>query len=281
MEPPMINLDLTKEKHRGRTAVLSLLVPAGLVLGLLVFLVGVRDGAEGALARLVTLLPVSYAFAAGMVASVNPCGVLMLPSYVIYQLGEAEGGRRHAVQRLLQAVGLALVVTTGFTLVFVLVGAIISAGGQWLVSGFPVAGLLIGVAMAGLGIWLLIGRGSVGIAAAGRVRITPARTLGNMLLFGAVYAIGSLSCTLPVFLVVVGSALASGDAGGSLGQFLGYALGMGTVILTATVGTALFRGAISRWMDQVTPYVHRFGAMFLIGAGGYLVVYWLFIVGIR
>ncbi len=89
MDQPLLNLDINQEEHRGRTAVLTLLVPAILVLVLLFVLVGLREGAEGALARLVDLLPVSYAFAAGMVASVNPCGVLILPSCVIYQLGSA------------------------------------------------------------------------------------------------------------------------------------------------------------------------------------------------
>jgi len=280
MDQPMLNLDINQEEHRGRTAVLTLLIPAGLVLVLLLVLVGLRDGAEGALARLVDLLPVSYAFAAGMVASVNPCGVLMLPSYVIYQLGAAEDSRRQVVRRLLRAVRLALVVTAGFTAVFALVGGVIAAGGQWLATVFPVAGLLIGVGMGSLGVWLLTGHRTLGIAAAGRVRITPARNLGNMFLFGIVYAIGSLSCTLPVFLVVVGSALAGGGAAASFGQFLGYALGMGSVILAVTIGAALFRRTISRWLDRLTPYVHRFGALFLIGAGGYLVFYWIFIAGI-
>ncbi|MCD6285992.1 MAG: cytochrome c biogenesis protein CcdA [Anaerolineae bacterium] len=280
MGRPMLNLDINQEEHRGRTAVLTLLLPAMLVLALLLALVGLRDGAEGALARLVDLLPVSYAFAAGMVASVNPCGVLMLPSYVIYQLGAAEDSRRHVARRLLQAVRLALVVTAGFSAVIALVGAVIAVGGQWLATVFSFAGLLIGVGMGALGVWLLTGHRALGIAAAGRVRVTPARNPGNMFLFGIVYAIGSLSCPLPVFLVVVGSALAGGSVAASFGQFLGYALGMGSVILAVTVGTALFRRAISRWLDRLTPYVHRFSALFLMGAGGYLVFHWIFIAGI-
>lgn len=280
MDQPLMNLDINQEEHRGRTAVLTLLIPAVLVLVLLSGLVGLRDGAEGMLARLVDFLPVSYAFAAGMVASVNPCGVLMLPSYVIYQLGSVDESRRHPIRRLLQAVRLTLMVTAGFITVFAVAGGIIAAGGQWLASVFPWAGLLIGIAMAALGVWLLTGHRTLGIAAAGRLHITPARNLGNMFVFGIVYAIGSLSCTLPVFLVVVGSALAGGSAAASFGQFLGYALGMGSVILVVTVGTALFRRAISRWLDRLTPYVHRFSALFLIGAGGYLIFYWVSIAGI-
>ncbi|MCU0521532.1 MAG: hypothetical protein MUF84_12660 [Anaerolineae bacterium] len=55
---------------------------------------------------------------------------------------------------------------------------------------------------------------------------------------------------------------------------------MGTVILIVTLGTALFRGALSRWQKRLMPHVHRFGALFLIGAGGYLVFYWFFIAGL-
>lgn len=281
MDHSMLNLDLNQDEHCGRKAALTILVPALVVLLVLVVIVSLRDGLEGAMARLAELLPVSYAFAAGMVASVNPCGVLMLPSYAAYQLGTFDDGeRRHIVRRLLQAVRLSLVVTAGFTVIFAVVGGVIAAGGQWLVTVFPYAGLLIGVAMAALGLWLLLGKKSLGIAAAGRVRITPARNLGNMFLFGMAYAMGSLSCTLPIFLVVVGSALGGGDVAASFGQFLGYALGMGVVILAATIGTALFRKAVSIWMDRLTPYVRRFSALFLIGAGIYLVFYWLFVVGL-
>lgn len=281
MDHSRFNLDLNQETHRGRKAVLTILAPTLAVLVVLVLLVGLRSGVEERMAQLAALLPVSYAFAAGMVASVNPCGMLMLPSYAVYQLGSFDDAdRRHIVRRLLLAIRLSLVVTAGFTLVFAIVGGVIAAGGQWLVTVFPYAGLLIGVAMAALGLWLLIGHKTVGIAAAGRVRITPARNIGNMFLFGIVYAIGSLSCTLPIFLVVVGSALGGGDAAASFGQFLGYALGMGTVILAVTIGTALFRKAVSAWMDRLVPYVHRFSALFLIGAGLYLVIYWIFIVGL-
>ncbi len=277
----MLNLELDQKKGDQRTVLLTLLVPTLLVFGLLVLLVALREGVEAAVADLSNILPVSYAFAAGMVASVNPCGVLMLPTYVLYHLGATtQQAPRHLVQRLLGAVRLALVVTAGFTVIFMLVGGAIAAGGQWLVTIFPYAGLLIGASMIGLGLWLLLSHRTLGIAAAGRIHIDPQHNIGNMFLFGVVYAVGSLSCTLPIFLVVVGSALAGGDLGNSLGQFLGYALGMGAVILAVTIGTALFRRAISRWLNRLTPYVHRVSALFLVGAGGYLIYYWVFLAGL-
>jgi cytochrome c-type biogenesis protein len=278
---PSLNLEINRDHDSGKTAILTFGVPALLVLLLLAIVILLRGGAEGMMARLAGVLPVSYAFAAGMVASVNPCGILMLPTYAVYHLGSGdEQERLHVLRRFLRAIRVALVVTAGFTTVFALVGAVVAAGGQWLATVFPYAGLLIGLGMTGLGIWLVAGHRTLGIAAAGRVHIAPQRTLVNMFLFGIVYAIGSLSCTLPIFLVVVGSALAGGDATTAFSQFIGYALGMGTIILVVTVGTALFRRAVSRWLERLTPYVHRFGALFLIGAGGYLVFYWIFTVGL-
>jgi len=281
MNPPMFNLEIKRNRKRGIAAWLPILLVTLMVLALLTLLIGLRDGVEGAMVSLTHLLPVSYAFAAGMVASVNPCGILMLPSYSLYQLGSEEtAAPRHPVRMVLRALRLTMAITAGFTAIFGLVGAVIAAGGRWLLTLFPFAGLLIGAAMLGLGLWLLKSHRNLGIAAAGRLRVTPQRNLGNMFLFGVVYAIGSLSCTLPIFLVVVGSALSSGSFAASIGQFLGYALGMGSVILAVTVGAGLFQRAISRWLERVTVYVHRFGSLFLIGAGGYLLFYWIFIVGV-
>ena len=57
---------------------------------------------------------------------------------------------------------------------------------------------------------------------------------------------GSLSCTLPIFLVVVGSSLGSQGLLTSFVQFIGYGLGMGTILIAVTIGAALFQGAVAR-----------------------------------
>ena len=259
------------------------LVAAGVAAAaLLILLLSVRSDLEEAVSRLANLLPVGYAFAAGMVASVNPCGALMLPSYIFFQLGadrdDAEPGS--TAERVLRALRLALATTAGFDLVFGLVGAVVSTGGRWLTGAFPYAGLIVGLAMAGLGTWLLVSNETFGILAASRVSVSPERSVSNMVLFGVAYAISSLSCTLPIFLVVVGSALTAGDWLTSFGQFVGYGLGMGFVLTLITVGTALFREAVERWLRRVMPYVHRVSALFLLGVGLYLIYYWLFEVGL-
>jgi len=274
---------LEKDSENRRQSYLALVatfaLPAMLVFGLLFLLISFRGGIEAGVANLASLLPLGYAFAAGMVASVNPCGVLMLPSYVIRQL-RSEGKKPSIACRTSRAVVIATVVTSGFILIFGAVGGVIAAGGQWLVGAFPYVGLVIGVGMAALGIWTLATDRTLSLFGGGKVNVQQGTGIKNAFGFGIAYAVGSLSCTLPIFLVVVGTSLTGDGLASSFGQFVGYALGMGTIIFLVTIGAALFRRAVGRWMRLVAPYIHRVGAMFLVGAGAYLVYYWIFVAGL-
>jgi cytochrome c-type biogenesis protein len=261
---------------------LSFGVPAAVVAIALILLLRVQNDAESAVANFAALLPVGYAFGAGMVASVNPCGFFMLPSYISYHLGTEDPDfyRASVASRLGKSVVLGGVATAGFVVIFALVGSVIAAGGQWLIRVFPYAGVAIGALMVGLGLWLLVTHRTLGIMAASRVTLDRQRNLRNVFLFGIAYAIGSLSCTLPIFLVVVGGSLASQGVAASFGQFVSYALGMGLILVAVTIGSALFQGSVARWLRRAIPYVHRASALFLVAAGAYLVYYWLFLVGL-
>jgi hypothetical protein len=118
-------------------------------------------------------------------------------------------------------------VTAGFIVVFAAAGGIITAGGRWLVTIFPYAGLVIGAAMVGLGVWILVTNRTFSILSAGPMTANRQQSLGNAFLFGIAYAVGSLSCTLPIFLVVVGTSLAGEGLLFSFGQFIGVCLRYG------------------------------------------------------
>ncbi len=107
----------------------------------------------------------------------------------------------------------------------------------------------------------------------GYVRLDKSRR--SMFLFGVAYAVASLACTLPVFLVVVGSALAARGILAAVLQFVGYALGMGLVLTLVIFGAIFFEGFVRRSLRQLAPHVHRLSASFLVGAGMFLVSYWL------
>ena len=239
---------------------------------------------QGLLADLISslagLLPFGFAFGAGMVAAVNPCGFAMLPAYLSLYVGaeEEEFEGRSSVARLLRALLVAGCVSLGFVLLFSAVGVIVSAGGTALLSAMPVLGILVGAGLVALGLWMLAGRALYSGAFerfAGRLANPKEVSLKGFFLFGLAYGAGSLSCTLPVFLVVVGTGIASGGFLSGAGQFLVFALGKASVLVALTLALALFKQGLVTRLRKAVPYVQLASAVLLMLAGAYVLYYWL------
>lgn len=251
--------------------------PAAAVVAAVYLLTRLQAGAENAATDLARSVRLGAAFGAGVVASVNPCGFIMLPTYLSLQLGTQESGYRAAspLRRALAAVRIAAAVTAGFVAVAAPVGAVVALAGQALGPVLPYAATAVGAGMAALALWLLITGRTIGIAAASRVHVTPRRNTGNALLFGMSYSIASLSCALPIFLLVVSTALTAGSLLVTLAQFVSYALGMGVVITAVTLAAALLRDTLAQRLRALLPVANHVGVLFLLGAGVYLVYYWV------
>ncbi len=230
-------------------------------------------------AGLANILPIGYAFGAGMISTVNPCGFAMLPAYLSLYIGITEPGfeTRSPIARATRALYIGLMVTVGFLVLFSVVGLLVAAGGQLLVDIMPWAGLLTGVALAVLGVFLLAGKPVYfGFAARISATIDVRGIRGrDFLLFGIAYGVASLACTLPVFLVVVGSAIVADGILVGFMQFVSYALGMGSVLIVLTLGMAVFKGMALGKFRAVLPYVERVSAVLILLMGSYLVYYWL------
>jgi cytochrome c biogenesis protein CcdA len=228
-------------------------------------------------------LPFGYAFGVGMVTAVSPCGVAMLPAYVSLYLGIREEGywSRSALWRCGRAVGMSLVVTLGFVALFGVMGAIISLGGQLIMDFIPWVAVLIGVALVLLGAYLAFG-GQVHTNLPARLasRLSRGGDVGlrGFLVFGVAYGVAALSCTLPVFMIVVAGALSAGWWLPGALQFVLFALGMGFIVAVVAVASALFRETVDRWLRRLVPVVARLSGLLLLFAGGYILYFW-FVVG--
>jgi cytochrome c biogenesis protein CcdA len=232
------------------------------------------------LSGLAAVLPFGFAFGAGMVAAVNPCGFAMLPAYLSLYLGAEEEGfaERSAPARLLRALLVGATVSLGFVLLFGAAGVVISAGGSALLGAMPVLGILVGVALVALGLWMLTG-GTFHAGVFGRIATRAGNpksvNAGGFFLFGVAYGLASLSCTLPVFFAVVGSSLASGAFLAGVGRFLGFALGMAAVLMALTLALAFFKQSLVKWLRRAVPYVRLASAVLLVMAGAYIIFYWV------
>ena len=226
------------------------------------------------------IAPLGFAFGAGVAAAFNPCGFAMLPAYMGLYLGTGKDEERASFPRQLgKAVLVGVTVTAGFILLFAVAGAVIGLGARSVVrSILPWLGLGIGVVLTLAGAWLLSG-GKLYTAlaqqAADRLGNPASSNVRGYFLFGLSYGTASLSCTLPIFLSVVGTSFAAMGLATSFAQFVLYALGMGTVILALTLSMALFRGAMVTGVRRVMPYVQPVGTWLMIIAGTYIVFYWL------
>lgn len=226
-------------------------------------------------------LHLGYGVGAGMVSAVNPCGFAMLPVYLTLYLGanESEFEKRSWLYRLIRAVGVTLVVTAGFSLLFLLVGSVILMGGNAIMAVVPWFAILIGVFLVALGIWLMLGKHlSFGFLLNLSTKIgDPSQmTIKGFFLFGLAFGMTSMSCTLPIFLAVVGSSINQGDFVQGMYQFLAFVSGMGLVMLTLTLSLAFIKGGVVLdTMRKIQPMVNKISAVFLLIAGGYIIYYWL------
>ena len=302
---------------------------------------GVVGGVEGVQSRATTFLDnfgtslqLGFAFVAGMVSTVNPCGFPMLPAYLGLYLSSEEAdhagrGRTEKTERdqrrgsilrgfivvlrtrrlpaeelnwstlrgLVVQSSLALlkltlrlatsglrgivvggVVASGIVMLFVTVGLIISGGARVVIDVMPWIGLIIGILLTFAGAWMLSG-GKIYTALAGQAAAgigDPTRiSVRGYFLFGLSYGLASLSCTLPIFLAVTGLSVASKGFLESAGQFLVYALGMGSVIVLLTLAISVFKGAMVGALRAALPYIQPVSAVLMIAAGAYIVFYWL------
>ncbi len=225
-------------------------------------------------------LPFGFAFAAGMVSTVNPCGFMMLPAYLGLYVGmqDPEDQRPSLTNRLFKASTVSFAVGMGFVVLFGTVGIIISAGSQSIVSWFPWIGLGVGAILTIAGGYVMSGgKLYTPLAAQTASKIGDPRdaSVKGYFLFGISYATASLSCTLPIFIALISSSLATGTFIDAAGQFFVYALGMAFVITVLTLSLAMAQNLASKVLQEVLPFISMTSSVLLLAAGAYIVFYWL------
>jgi cytochrome c-type biogenesis protein len=208
----------------------------------------------------------SWAFVAGAAATVNPCGIAMLPAYISYYLGRKEG--RAGVGRGLQA---GLLLALGTFGVFTLMGVVIAALGTAIAQLIPWLALLVALLLLVAGVMTLLGHApSLNVGGTGQAP-REGKPL-SFVSFGVGYGLASLGCTLPIFMIVVSSVLRTTFLSGLL-AFIAYGLGMGLVLTGISLAVALGKTAVLRWVRAAGPALKYVGGLGLLIAGSYLVTY--------
>jgi cytochrome c-type biogenesis protein len=215
----------------------------------------------------------AYSFILGVMAAVNPCGFVLLPTYLIYYLGteiNRETDTRAATLRRALTVGAS--VSSGFVGLFLVVGVISRVFTKSIEQNSKYASLVIGVLLVAMGVAMF--RGWKPPIAQPDVSVQRRRTIWNMFLFGIVYAIASIACTIGLLTsVILGSVGRDGYASGVISIVL-YGLGMGLLVTSLTVALAFARTGLLSTLRKGLPWFDRVSATLVIATGLYLTWYW-------
>lgn len=211
-------------------------------------------------------------FGSGLLAAVNPCGFVLLPTYLMYFLGVSgrPGTQRATVRRAL-LVSAAL--SAGFMTVFVIVGGISRLFTDWLNQNAKYVALLIGIGLVVLGIAMLFGY-RLPFSTPKLETGKRDQTIMSMYIFGLAYAIASIGCTLgPFSATVLGTIDTDGFFQGIIAVVL-YGAAMSLLISTLTVTLALAQGGLLKSLRIGMKYVEIASAIVMILSGLYLTWYW-------
>ncbi|WP_018133552.1 cytochrome c biogenesis CcdA family protein [Effusibacillus pohliae] len=213
-------------------------------------------------------LNLGIVFSAGAAAAFNPCGVALLPAFVAYLMGGQEARWSKGVQA-------GVMMTLGFLSVFLPLGLLTAAFKGIFAQYLSVVIVLVGFFLVLAGFAMFSGRKLLNIKS---FQVKKGRNRAkSFYLYGIAYAITSLGCTLPIFSLLVVSALTAGGLFDGMVKFLAYGIGMGIVVTLISVAAVVSRQLVQSFIHNVTPVLNKLSAVLLIASGIYLMMkYWTF-----
>jgi cytochrome c biogenesis protein CcdA len=209
------------------------------------------------------------AFAAGLVAALNPCGFALLPAYLAFVVGDTRPGHPVTVARAVMAT---VAMTTGFLAVFAAFGALTIPVATAVQRYLPLVTVIVGVVLVAVGLWMSAGY-RLYMPTTPPDRWAPTARLGSMFGYGIAYAVSSLSCTVGPFLAVTAAGTRSGSGIGATLIYLAYAGGFALVVGTLAVAAAFASSALAARMRRWIPAINRVGGGLVVVVGGYVAYY--------
>jgi cytochrome c-type biogenesis protein len=220
----------------------------------------------------------SLSFIRGMVAAVNPCGFILLPTYLMYFLGlqgTMPGTQRATMRR---AVIVSAAVSTGFLSVFLIAGLISWQFTSWINENAKYATGAIGVVLLVLGVAMLFGYKlpfmTPRLDAGGD---GPRQTVGAMFVYGIAYAVASIGCTIGLFIATVFSTSERDGVLAGVGNMLAYGAGMALLVSALTIALASANTGLLKLLRGSLQYVDRIAAGFVVLSGLYLLWYFYWV----
>ena len=214
----------------------------------------------------------AYSFILGVLAAVNPCGFVLLPTYLIFFLGTHEETELTTSERMRRALVVSSGISIGFLAIFFVIGVISRLFTQWIELNAKYASLAIGIVLVIGGARMLSGwTPKFALPQIGGVQT---KTFRATVIYGVAYAVASIGCTIGFLTTAVFGSIALHGFISGVFSILLYGLGMAMLVTALTVSLAFAKTGIVTMIKNRLHIVQRLGAIFVTITGIYLVLYW-------
>ena len=214
----------------------------------------------------------AYSFVLGVLAAVNPCGFVLLPTYLIFFLGTREEPNLSTAERLRRALIVSSGISIGFLAIFFVIGVISRLFTQWIELNAKYASLAIGVVLLVGGARMLTGWTPK--FASPQMNGVQSKTFRATIIYGLAYAVASIGCTIGFLTTAVFGSIALNGFVSGVFSILLYGLGMAMLVTALTVSLAFAKTGLVTVIKSRLNIIQRLGAFFVTLTGVYLIFYW-------
>lgn len=218
------------------------------------------------------------AFGVGMLATVSPCGIAMLPAFLAYYIGTDEAasggvGRTATLRRTVGGLSTGAIVSVGFISIFVTTAILVTSGLKSVTDAIPWIAVVVGIALMAAGLAMAVGR-RLAFSLDSSKLTREGRGPTSMLAYGAAYGVASLSCGLGAMLAVIGTALRTSSASELVGVYTAFALGSAVILMLLSLSAAVASDSLIRILDRSSRYIPTIAGVIVFLSGIYMVAYW-------
>lgn len=198
----------------------------------------------------------------------------MLPTWLGFFLGRDTADSAARPEQVIRGLSVSFTLTSAFVLTFGLLGLAVNTivTEEAVASRAPWITVVLGMVFVPWGLALLGGY-QVRFPAPRPDHPPRTREFWSVLAFGTSYAVVSIGCAAPIFLLHIAGTFGREGIVNGVAVYLAFAAGMAAVVTSLTLSLALARGGLTRHLRRLLPHFDRIGAIFLTLGGSYFIVY--------
>jgi cytochrome c biogenesis protein CcdA len=208
----------------------------------------------------------SLVFYSGVLAILSPCALPMLPSYVALYLNFDNNKNK-----LYSALIFGFITVAGFLTVFLGIGLIPSYALNLLSKNSKMINVIIGLLLIIIG--LLTGWTNIMYRLPAIGFSSNKKGIRGFFLYGLGYGLASLTCSLPIFLLLVLQSISYPSFSDVLISFIVYGIGAATVFIPLTLAIVYSKEILYKRLLIIIPKIKMLSGLILIIGGIYMIIY--------